>query len=399
MADRRSRALIAGYGAALLLFGFALWVPGRPGIAQELGENELQATLNTYFDNYNVRIVYPAVSLTRRISDSTAINVRYLVDVISAASMRSHFEVDGVSSATPKEDGGGDSTPDEVRHEFGVGVSDLLAGGLLRGGALSLNALYSVEHDYRSVTLAGLFTYLMAKKNTTLQIGYVRSWDRVYPQIRDWVRAKNVYTWSLGVTQLLSPRLIAQLNLSYNRSTGQHADVYQVVQIIENDEVVNYEPVHPPLRQRRAAGLRANYKIGRVDALNGGLRYYWDDWGIRSLTVSLVYRRYLNPAMILGLGLRHYWQTRAFFFKPAYTAPEPYMSVDPKLDSGHSTDYELTLTVKGGHWPGLLLRSPNTELNFRFNFYHRHTASPDWHSRRTELFAYLFSTGIRYHFQ
>ncbi len=367
--------------------------------AQDLPDNELQVAINSYFDNFNVKIVYPTISLTRRFSDSSTVNVRYLVDVISAASMRSHFNVDGVTSATEQEDGGGDDRPDEVRHEFGLGVNELLAGGLLKGGIFSLNALYSREHDYSSFTVASLLTYLLAKKNTTLQFGFVRSWDRVFPQTRTWTRKKDVYTYSFNVTQTLSPIFIMQVILSYNDSRGYLADPYQVVRIIEGDRVATYETSHPDRRIRKALGLRLNYKVGARAALNFGVRYYWDSWDVNSLTTHIMYQQYLHPAIILGLGLRNYTQDRAYFFKAQYMRPELYMTVDTKLDELYSNNYQLKLSIHGGYFKNIpFFRDENLQLNFILNFYHRHSATPDWHSRLKNLYAYIMSFNIRYHF-
>ncbi len=367
--------------------------------AQDLPDNELQVAINSYFDNFNVKIVYPTISLTRRFSDSSTVNVRYLVDVISAASMRSHFNVDGVTSATEQEDGGGDDRPDEVRHEFGLGVNELLAGGLLKGGIFSLNALYSREHDYSSFTVASLLTYLLAKKNTTLQFGFVRSWDRVFPQIRTWTRKKDVYTYSFNVTQTLSPIFIMQVILSYNDSRGYLADPYQVVRIIEGDRVATYETSHPDRRIRKALGLRLNYKVGARAALNFGVRYYWDSWDVNSLTTHIKYQQYLHPAIILGLGLRNYIQDRAYFFKAQYRRPELYMTVDTKLDELYSNNYQLKLSIHGGYFKNIpFFRDEKLQLNFILNFYHRHSATPDWHSRLKNLYAYMMSFNIRYHF-
>ncbi|RMD95387.1 MAG: DUF3570 domain-containing protein [Calditrichaeota bacterium] len=366
---------------------------------QDLPDNELQVNFNSYFDNFNVKIVYPSVSLTKKFSDSSTVNIRYLVDVISAASMRSHFDVDGVTSATEKEDGGGDDHPDEVRHEFGVGLNELLKGGILKGGVLSLNALYSREHDYSSFTIASLFTYLMAKKNTTLQIGFVRSWDKVFPQIRTWKKSKDVYTFSFNLTQILSRIFISQVIFSYNDNRGFLSDPYQVVQIIQNNQVVNYETVHPKSRVRKALGFRMNYKVGRKAALNFGMRYYWDSWQVNSLTTSLTFQQHLGNAAILGIGIRNYFQDKAFFFKPRYETPEKYMTVDTKLNEGYSNDYHIKLTMNGGYFKHLpFLSDENMQLNFRMDFYHRHSETPDWHSRYKNLYAYILSFGVRYHF-
>lgn len=366
----------------------------RSAFSQELPDNELQVNLNSYFDSFNVKIVYPTISFTKRLTDSSSVNVRYLVDVISAASMKSHFDVDGVTSATEKEDGGGDDTPDEVRHEFGVGISELI-----RGGTLSVNALYSKEHDYTSLTFAGSYSYPFAKKNTILQLGVVRSWDRVHPQIRNWSKDKDVYTFSLNLTQVLSKRLISQAIFSYNLSKGFLSDPYQVVQIAQEDQVINYEPTHPDKRIRKAIGLRMNYKIARNSALHIGLRYYWDTWEISSFTTSISFQQHLTEVTTIGIGFRNYFQSRAFFFKDKYEVPESLMTVDSKLDEGFTNEYQLKISINGGHFKNIpLLSNENVQLNMHLNFYHRHTATPNWHSRLKDLFAYICSFGVRYRF-
>jgi len=367
-------------------------------IAQDLPQDEVQVNLNSYFDNFNVQIYYPTVTLTKRFSDSSSVNLRYLVDVISAASMRSYFAVDGVTSATTKAEGGGDNHPDEVRQEAAIGFNELLQGGLLKGGSFSLNALYSREHDYSSFTLAGSFSYLLAKKNTTLQLGMVRSWDRSFPQIRTWTRRKEVYTPSFTLTQVLTPKLIAQLLFSYNRTSGYIGDPYQVVQVIDGGQVRNFETNVPDERVRKAVGGRLNYKLGQKSALNFAVRYYWDSWDVNSFTTSLLLQRHLSKAATLGLGYRNYLQKRAYFFRPQYAAPELYMTVDTKLDKGYSNDYEIKLTLNGGHYRLPVLSNPNVQLNVLMNLYHRHSETPDWHSRYQDLFAYIFSFGARYRF-
>ena len=373
----------------LLLSCFAL-----PVAAQELPDDELQVTFNSYFDNFGVSIVYPTMSYTKRVGQSSSINARYLVDVISAASMRSHFIVDGVTSATEKEDGGGDDSPDEIRQEFGLGMSRLLD-----KGTLSVNGIYSTEHDYSSTTLATTYSYPFARKNTIIQVGLVRSWDKSFPQIRDWEKSKDIYTTSLNVTQVLNKRLIAQGILSYSYSKGLHSDPYQVVQIIEGVAVVNYEPVHPDRRNRKAIGVRMNYKFERKAALQMGVRLYWDDWDVTSFTTSMSLLNHLSEAATVGLGFRSYFQSAAYFFKEEYAQPEQYMTVDSKLDKGFSHELQFKLTLNGGHFKRLpLLSNRNTALNFKLNFYYRQTDSPNWHRRTKELFAYIMSLGIRHRF-
>ncbi len=367
--------------------------------AQELPEDELQVTMNGYFDNFRVNIVYPSLSLSKQVGASTALNGRYLVDVISAASMKSAFQVDGISSATSKKTGGGDDTPDELRHEFGAGITQLLG-----DGSVSLNTLYSTEHDYTSLTLAASLSYPFAKKNTILQLGAVRSFDQVAPQTRSWERDKDVTTLSGGLTQVLSRDLLAQIDVWHSENEGLLSDAYQVVRIVDGNTLLSFEPVSPSTRSRDAAGLRLKYKVSTGASLQIGYRYYWDDWDINSHTLHGQLLQYiLDGKATFGIGLRSYWQTAAYFFKPVYSEAEEFMAVDSKLNEAYSGELELQASFEGelfkdaGFLHGLLYEN-SADLNVKLKFYLRHTVSADWHSRLETLYAYILSIGYRYRF-
>ena len=107
-----------------------------------------------------------------------------------------------------------------------------------------------------------------------------------------------------------------------------------------------------------------------------------------------------SDRVTVEFGVRSYTQGRAYFFKPAYSEPEPYMSVDAKLDSGHSMEYEFQTTVPGS-WilPGVDGESDETmQLTGYVRYYHRYTSTPDWHSRRQNLDAVLFGLGFQWKF-
>lgn len=366
-------------------------------ISQELPVNELQVNINGYFDNFGVNILYPTVSVNKQISDKTSINARYLVDVISAASMKTIFRVDGVSSATQNLHGGGDSNPDEMRHEFGGGVTHLL-GDIL----LSLNGIYSTEHDYTSKTIAANVSVPFAKKNTVLNFGVVRSWDVVSPQTRFWEKDKNVISLNAGLSQIIGKGWITQINMFYSRNEGFLSDAYQVVSFINRDRVVYYSPVYPDNRDRRALGVRSSYSLDSKSSIQFGYRYYWDTWDVKSHTFNALYQRHLNDEITLSFGARFYNQTKAYFFKENYSVPEELMAVDAKLNASASQEIELKLNVKGDVLAELpFLKnffSPATDLSASLNFYIRQTPSPDWFSRRKTLYAYILSIGYRYRF-
>lgn len=361
--------------------------------SQELSDEEIQANFNAYFDNSRVGIVYPSVSLTKNVGENTSVTGRYLVDVISAASMKSHFEVDGVTSATSKDEGGGDNTPDEVRHEMGIGVTQILG-----SSTFSLNGLYSTEHDYTSKTLALSYAIPFAKKNSTIQVGLVRSWDKVFPQVRSWKRDKDVTTFSGSFSQILSKRLIAQFDVWYSKNKGMLSDSYQVVEILEGNSAKFLEPKHPNERSRKAFGIRTNYKLTDISSVQIGYRYYWDDWKVKSNTINVFYQRYLsNEKIILGLGVRSYFQSKAEFFSGNYTGNEEFLAVDSKLSSQFSLEYQVKMILDGAYFSeNSFLYNEKIQYNAKFNFYHRKTDIADWHSNYKNLYAYIISFGLRY---
>ncbi len=382
------------------IFGLGLLAIGGYPIAVisgQLPDDEMQLNLNTYLDSYGVNIVYPSLSISKRMSESTSFSGRYLVDIISAASMQTFFEVDGITSATTRREGGGDDTPDELRQETGIGVTHLIG-----DGTVSLNTIYSAEHDYSSKTLAASTSYPIAMQNTTLQMGLVKSWDDVHPQTRFWNRDKNVVTYSTGLTQVIGRKAIAQLDFSYTDMSGFLSDPYQVVSIVfpENVDARFFETIYPDSRVRRAAGGRVNLKTTENTTLQLGYRYYWDSWEIISNTFhGLIQKNYMDDQMTLGLGLRSYSQGRAFFFQPVYREPQELMAVDSKLDEGDSREYKVQARVSGT----LLQRFPffddeRTDLSVKVSYYHRHTTTADWYTGQNDLYAWVTSFGYRYRF-
>lgn len=363
---------------------------------QNLPESELQLNLNGYFDNFGVVVAYPVISVTKQIGATTSINGRYLVDMISAASMKSLFRVDGVTSASRRTEGGG-KFPDEIRHEFTGGVTQLF--GEVKA---SLNAIYSTEHDYYSRTIAADISLPFALKNTIISLGVVKSWDIVAPDNRDWQKDKNVISLSAGLTQNISPAWVMQMNLWYSNNTGFLNDAYQVVAINQLGRVRYYSPAYPDSRDRRAASLRTVFSLDELSSLQLGYRYYWDTWDISSNTANILYQRHLSKNIRAALGWRIYNQTKAYFFLPEYSGPVELMAVDSKLNESVSNEFELSFKFASDIFKYIpLLNSimkETAELSVGLNFYMRNTSTPDWHSRYRMLYAYIFTLGYKYNF-
>ncbi|MCB0281547.1 MAG: DUF3570 domain-containing protein [Calditrichae bacterium] len=401
-------------------------------LAQDLPDDELQVNISGYFDSFDVNVMYPSIAITRKVSDKTSITGRYLVDMITAASMktggssssgsgeREHEDddegrehdfgktssatsvnsVDAVTAASSRGGGGvfggeGLSSFDDVRNEFNLGVSQIVGENLI-----SLNGIYSTERDYTSSTLAGTISRQFAMKNTTLQLGFVRSWDKVFPVIKDWTRSKDVVTYSANFSQLLGKSALIQFLTSYSENNGYLADAYNQVSVDSMGTMVLRDPIHPNNRIRKAAATQLKFRLSEQSSMQMGYRYYWDNWDVVSHTFSMNYMRHMSDHVVLGLGWRTYLQNRAFFFKPQYAQPEALMTSDIKLDKGYSNQLQFELTLNGGRGQDYLpfLTSEKIQYNISLNVYSRHTQSGYWYNGQKNMIATNFNLGIRYRF-
>ncbi len=361
--------------------------------AQEQPDNSIEVDFNSYFDNFRLVVVYPTISINKNIDSKTSVNASYLVDAISSASMRMTLRVDGITSATTTTNGGENGLT-ELRHQFNAGVSRLIG-----DATISLNGMYSTEHDYSSKTFAANISLPFAKKNTIFQAGFAGNWDKVFPQTRTWTKDRNTQSINLGISQILSKNLIGQIDFTFMNVEGFMLDGYQVVRLINGYTLKVLEPNTPDKRIRKAFGGRFNYGLTKKSTLQLGYRYYWDTWDINSHTIEAGFKSHITENINLLIDLRQYFQTKAYFFKPEYTVPETFMAVDSKMNSGYTNDVSVGLNFSGSkniNFP--LLNSENTMLITKLGFYHRHTDSPDWFSRMNDLYAYLITIGFKYNF-
>lgn len=237
-------------------------------------------------------------------------------------------------------------------------------------------------------------------KNTNVQLGFVKSWDSIFPDTHHWTRHKDVLTLSTGLTQVVSQIWIVQANFSVTRMTGFLSDPYQPVPIFNDEGFIYHETVLPETRMRKAAGVRSNWMLSPNTSLQIGYRYYWDDWNIRSHTAHMLLQQYLaDKDVSLSLGVRYYKQQRADFFMSEYTNDKGFLTVDSKLNNLWSNEVELGANIMGNYFrPGQFLYSEKIEYNLTLGFYQRHTPTSDWFSGYKMLYAYTFSIGLRYHF-
>jgi len=291
--------------------------------------NEVNVQFHGFQDTRGVTVLSPTVDLTQDYTERTSLRVNYGVDAISAASdscARCHR--DGVNS-----------------HRQEAGLSATRKYGDLK---LTVGGAYSQENFYRATTGLTSVSRDLANGNTTIAGGFSFSLNQ--PVLHPLPDSANQYQSSgfASITQTLSKTTIAQMGYEIGHITGYQnnpflrADVGGVMVVGQVPDVRTRQTISARLRQALPADtyLEADY------------RRYFDDWQVKSNTLSVGVSHHVSPVLLLNLGFRRYDQTGAFFWAPQYTGIPQYYTADFRLEPFTSNNYSgrFVITPKGQWW-------------------------------------------------
>jgi hypothetical protein len=246
------------------------------------------------------------------------------------------------------------------------------------GNHLTVGGHLSHELDFTSVAGSAFFSHDFNSKNTTLGLGANVEFDTVNPiggvpqagsdytqLLKSGSDTKHVMGGQLGLTQVLTRNWLAQVNLSYDRSTGYLTDPYKILsQLDANGAISGYLfESRPDSRARRSVYFGNKVAIGS-SVLDVSYRHGLDDWGIRSDTAEGRLRFKLGDGgMYLEPHLRWYRQSAADFYHlylDAGAVTPQYMSADSRLAAFTAGTIGMKL--------GLPLSDRN-EVSFRLEAY------------------------------
>ena len=253
------------------------------------------------------------------------------------------------------------------RKALDLGVTLPVADGL----KLSFGGSGSKETDFTSLSgRVGLAKELF-QKNTTVSLGFNYERDSSKPfsgiprplgSMGDTVigtgRHKSVTSFVAGVTQVLSPGWLAQINWSHGVSKGYQTDPYKLVSLVDstNGDAFAYIYENRPGRRTRDS-IYAGTKFALGSAVtDASVRWYRDSWGIKSWTFALSEHAPLGRSAYVEPGIRYYRQTAANFFRN-------YLPIDQDTPAFVSADSRLgkfqawTFGIKAG-----MKIAPNIEI-------------------------------------
>lgn len=304
-------AMLAGC-ASLPTFVLADTVPERAQISfKYLDYQDSQPGLK------RISVKAPSTLLMLPIADEWVVETGLIVDTISGASPSYHSEK---SSAAKMND-------ERTGRDFRVTK-------YLPYGTLTVSKSYSSERDYVSNAQSISGTVSSDDKNTTLNFGIGQTDDRIdVPFLGVNNQRKQATDVMLGVTQILTPIDIVQLNLTRSDGHGFYSDPYK------QGELEFGRPRH-----KAGTAILGRWNHHFVDSnttLRLSYRYYEDSFDIRSHTVGGEWVIPTANDWIITPALRYYTQTAAFFYADPQNAPlptfnlsnQPYFSQDQRLSA------------------------------------------------------------------
>lgn len=275
----------------------------------------IDARTGVYQDSDQTTISTTAVAARALVKDRVQLTGRYLIDVVSSAS------VDVVTAAT--------SAFRENRHEATGGVG-------YRDGTHTADVgyVYSRENDWEShtVELGGSRDFL--KHNLTIGLGASAVFNNIWRSgDNNFRRGLNVFGGSLSVSGTPSRRDVLGLTYSLAYLSGYQASPYRYV--IFNDAQgfrQSVPEVVPGARLRHALAVRWKRHVFRDSAVSLHVRGYYDDWQVASLTAGFEYLIGVG-SFIVSPHVRGYVQKSAGFYQAQYTQLLNFMTFDRELST------------------------------------------------------------------
>jgi hypothetical protein len=216
------------------------------------------------------------------------------------------FVLDTLSGATPRiHSSSAQSSASKMSDERKAG--DVKVTRYFSRSAVSVGGAYSTEHDYKSKALSIDARFSSEDNNRTWSFGLGSSNDVIdttYSNKTNGVvnQPKRTIELMAGVTQVLTPKDIVQLNITHSRGRGYFTDPYKT-----------YDK-RPDSRVSTVGLVRWNHYVEQFDAsVRSSYRLYNDSFGVSSNTLGVDWVQSAGKWTFTP-GVRYYTQRAAKFY-------------------------------------------------------------------------------------
>ncbi|WP_240732750.1 DUF3570 domain-containing protein [Halioglobus maricola] len=333
-----------------------------PGLAKAVVLPDERADLMYHrYDGGGVTVDGPSVLVRKNFKESVSISGNYYVDNITSASI--DVLATGASEYT------------EERTEYSLGGEYLYGKSLFSAGAT-----YSDESDYEASTFALGVSQDFFGDLTTVSFGYALGQDDVFQNGNDdFAGEVDRHSFRIGLSQILTPKLIADFNYELITDEGYLNNPYRSYRYVSDplDPAAGYTfatEVYPETRTSDAASLQFRYRLPWHAAVGGSYRYFTDDWGIDAHTTQLSYTHVLFDNWTIDLKYRWYSQGNADFYQDLFLFPsqddKDYRARDKELSEfsdqtlSFYVNYEHPLNWRFGYKAGLTLQYDRISFDY-----------------------------------
>lgn len=199
----------------------------------------------------------------------------------------------------------------------------------------------SEENDYLSNNIGVSFEQELNNANTVLGIAYSKANDEVSASDRDIFPTrpegedKDVDTLSLSLSQVINPKLIVRAGYSREEQRGFLSDPYKLASV----SGMLLQDNRPGARKANIFTLGTRQYLAPIEsALKVDYRFYGDNWGIDSNTLTLALHKTITAGFSIEPNVRWYSQSRANFYANAFDDTTFYSS-DPRLAEFNGSSY------------------------------------------------------------
>jgi len=283
-----------------------------PAKAVDLPEDKAEGLYHVY-NGGGVTAQGPAFLVRKSIADKVSLSGSVYVDAVSNAS------IDVVTTASKFK---------ETRTAYELGMDYAY-----RDALISLSTSTSREPDYTADAFSIDVSQEVYGGMTTVALGYTRGTDKVLkkgsPEFNDY--AKH-WQYRLGITQILTPRLLASANLEAISDDGYLGSPYRAARVFG----AAVPERNPRTRTSRALKFRVIGDLGSQNSARAEYRYYWDTWDIKAHTAELGYSRHAGDQWLADGFLRFYKQGDALFYSDNASSETTYISRNRQLSAFRS---------------------------------------------------------------
>lgn len=182
--------------------------------------------------------------------------------------------------------------------------------------------------------------------------------------------SRNTFDASFALSQVVNQRM--QISLLTDGVVQQGYLGLPFYRVYFNDGSVHIENL-PDFRWKLPVGMRLNYFLGDRVVLKSYYRFFMDNWGVRSHTVSFEAPYKITPFVSLSPFYRYYIQTAADFFAPyaVHTANDQYYASDYDY-AAFSSNY-MGMNLRLAPTNGVLGAKGFSAIEIRYGHYRQTT--------------------------